>query len=97
MTAMHTPFARSTVGLSTPTPSTNPESAAMTHHHYPGNPNNGAPDACGPGAPPPEPDEGPVPARIPVDPEHDRAIDPDASRVWPRRRADREVGIALWH
>ena len=34
------------------------------------------PDEFEPGAPPVEPDEGPVPASIPDDPEHDRVVDP---------------------
>lgn len=38
---------------------------------------------------PVEPDEGPVPVRIPDDPEHDRIVDPDASTDlqarWPLR------------
>jgi hypothetical protein len=36
------------------------------------------PDEFEPGSLPVEPDEGPVPAGIPDDPEHDRVIDPEA-------------------
>jgi hypothetical protein len=37
------------------------------------------PDEFEPGAPPVEPDEGPVPASIPGDPEHERVVDPAAN------------------
>ena len=39
-------------------------------------PHKDLPEEFEPGAPPVEPDEGPVPAHIPDDPEHDRIIDP---------------------
>ena len=41
--------------------------------------NHGAPDEFEPGGPPVEPDEGPVPAPIPEDPEHERVVDPAAT------------------
>lgn len=44
-------------------------------------PDNDVPDEFEPGAPPVEPDEGPVPAFIPEDPEHERVIDPGAKRL----------------
>ncbi|WP_180130785.1 hypothetical protein [Rhodoferax sp. BLA1] len=44
-------------------------------------PDNDVPDEFEPGAPPVEPDEGPVPAFIPDDPEHERVIDPGAKRA----------------
>ena len=39
-------------------------------------PHKDLPEEFEPGAPPVEPDEGPIPAHIPDDPEHDRVIDP---------------------
>lgn len=36
------------------------------------------PDDLEPGMFPVDPDQGPVPANIPQDPEHDRVIDPEA-------------------
>lgn len=49
-----------------------------THLPQPPHPGNDVPDDFEPGAPPVEPDEGPTPAHIPDDPEHDRVIDPGA-------------------
>lgn len=49
-----------------------PEAATRKHH-----PNHDVPDELVPGAMPVEPDEGPVPAGIPDDPEDDRVIDPE--------------------
>lgn len=49
-------------------------SEANKHHH----PNTDVPAEFDPGTLPVEPDEGPIPAQIPVDPEHDRVIDPEA-------------------
>ena len=46
--------------------------------HKPHHPTRDAPDELEPGSLPVEPDEGPVPALIPDDPEHDRVIDPGA-------------------
>ena len=50
----------------------------MSHAHTskPHHPNNDVPEEFEPGAPPVEPDEGPIPPLIPDDPEHDRVIDP---------------------
>lgn len=42
----------------------------------PRHPNEDSPDENEPGSLPAEPDEGPVPAVIPEDPEHERVIDP---------------------
>ena len=41
--------------------------------------NHDVPDEFAPGVPPVEPDEGPVPARVPDDAEHDRVVDPAAN------------------
>ena len=54
---------------------------SRTHIHKPHRPNNDVPDEFEPGALPVEPDEGPVPANIPDDAEHDRAIEPTAQRA----------------
>jgi len=67
-------------------PAYNPRSSkapTMTLSHFPkpNIPNNDVPEEFEPGAPPVEPDEGPVPDHIPDDPEHDRVIDPDAIRA----------------
>lgn len=42
----------------------------------PRHPNEDDPDEFEPGPLPVEPDEGPVPAVIPEDPEHERVVDP---------------------
>lgn len=44
--------------------------------HKPHHPDNDVPDEFEPGAPPVEPDEGPVPTQVPDDPEHERVVDP---------------------
>lgn len=49
---------------------------SRAHAHKPHHPDNDVPEEFEPGAPPVEPDEGPVLPAIPDDPEHDRAIDP---------------------
>ena len=46
--------------------------------HKPYHPSQDVPDEFEPGSLPVEPDEGPVPAGIPADPEHDRVVDPEA-------------------
>jgi hypothetical protein len=45
------------------------------------------PDEDEPGALPVEPDQGAVPDHIPDDPEHDREIDPEATKAKPVRRS----------
>ena len=47
--------------------------------HKPHKPKHGhtEPDDPEPGQLPVDPDQGPVPANIPADPEHDRVIDPE--------------------
>jgi hypothetical protein len=49
---------------------------SRVHAHKPHLPDNDVPDEFEPGAPPVEPDQGPMPPAIPDDPEHDRTIDP---------------------
>ncbi len=51
-----------------------------THAHKPHVPENDVPGEPEPGTPPVEPDEGPVPAHLPGNPEHERVRDPDANR-----------------
>ena len=53
-------------------------STRTTMAHKPNYPNNDVPEEFEPGAPPVEPDEGPVPDFIPQDPEHERLVDPAA-------------------
>jgi hypothetical protein len=48
-----------------------------TTPHMPPHPNHDVPDDFEPGSIPTEPDEGPVPAIIEDDPEHDRLVDPE--------------------
>ena len=62
-----------------------------THFPKPHHPNDDVPEEFEPGAPPVEPDEGPVPALIPDDPEHDRVIDPGANPARLTQRLYREV------
>jgi hypothetical protein len=45
-------------------------------HHHPGHLQD--PDDFEPNLLPVDPDQGPVPALIPTDPEHDRMVDPEA-------------------
>lgn len=49
----------------------------LAHAHKRPLPDNDVPEEFEPGAPPVEPDEGPVPPAIPDDPEHDRVVHPD--------------------
>ena len=56
-----------------------PAQTMLTMLNYattPHSPHKDVPEEFEPGAPPVEPDEGPVPAHIADDPEHDRVIDP---------------------
>lgn len=48
-----------------------------TTAHKPLHPDHDVPDEFEPGSLPTEPDEGPVPAIIPDDPETDRLVDPE--------------------
>ncbi|MBT3068921.1 hypothetical protein [Rhodoferax sp. U11-2br] len=57
-------------------------------------PDNDVPDEFEPGAPPVEPDEGPVPAFIPDDPEHERVIDPGAKRAVLARPTNHPLEVA---
>jgi hypothetical protein len=45
--------------------------------HKPHHPGKNDADEFEPGSLPVEPDEGPVPALIPADPEHERMVDPE--------------------
>jgi hypothetical protein len=55
-----------------------PSSTGGPHkpHHHPGHTQE--PDDFEPSLLPVDPDQGPVPALIPTDPEHDRMVDPEA-------------------
>ena len=59
-------------------------------------PNDAVPEEFEPQAPRVEPDEGPVPADIPEDPEHERVIDPDADPAPLVKPARRQVEVAAW-
>lgn len=66
----------------------------MTRAHIqsPRHPNSDVPEEFEPGLPPVEPDEGPVPALIPGDTEHERDVDRGAIRTrWPARQSSQEV------
>ena len=52
-----------------------------TPMHKPRHRDRDVPDELEPGAVPVEPDEGPVPASIPDDAEHDRVIEPTAQQA----------------
>ncbi|GAB2877153.1 hypothetical protein GCM10027046_01220 [Uliginosibacterium flavum] len=60
-----------------------------THPHKRHDPKLDIDDEFEPDELPVEPDEGPVPVRIPDDPEHDRIIDPDTSTGSQARRPQR--------
>lgn len=56
---------------------------SRAHSHKPHQPSNDVPEEFEPGTTlPVEPDEGPVPAFIPEDPEHNRLVDPAATAGW---------------
>jgi hypothetical protein len=57
----------------------------------PHRPNNDVPEEFEPGAPPVEPDEGPVPTFIPDGPEHEPDIDPAAHQARLSERARRQA------
>lgn len=61
------------------------------HFHRPPHPEKDVPEEFEPGGQPVEPDEGPVPAFIPDDPEHEREIDPGA-----RQRVRIQCGSGLF-
>lgn len=65
-----------------------------THNPKPHHPNQDVPEEFEPGAPPVEPDEGPVPASIPENPEHEHVIDPGEGRPRLVRRTHRQVEVA---
>lgn len=59
--------------------------------HKPHHPNDDVPEEFEPGRPPVEPDEGPVPANIPDDPEHDRVIAPAVNLARLAQSSGRQV------
>lgn len=67
---------------------------SLTHFPKPHYPKQDLPEEFEPGAQPVEPDEGPVPASIPDDPEHERVIDPGANRVRLTLRTFRQAEVA---
>jgi hypothetical protein len=62
--------------------------------HRPPQPSHDVPDPRDPPTLPVEPDQGPVPDRIPDDPEHDRVIDPANGESLPRLQAEPARGSA---
>lgn len=58
------------------------------HAPAPHSPRHDIPDEPAPDAPPVEPDEGPVPALIPDDPENQRTVNPVSNRAAPTRHAE---------
>ncbi|PKO69814.1 MAG: hypothetical protein CVU22_03520 [Betaproteobacteria bacterium HGW-Betaproteobacteria-16] len=66
---------------------------SRTQLHKPHHPEKDVPEEFEPGAPPVEPDEGPVPAFIPEDPEHERAPNPGANETLPIQGARREIEL----
>jgi hypothetical protein len=65
------------------------------HAHKPHHPDNDVPEEFEPGAPPVEPDEGPVPAQVPDDPEHDRVVDPAANLALQAQPTRHQLEVAL--
>jgi len=65
-----------------------------TNFPKPRQPDQDVPEEFEPGAPPVEPDEGPVPAFIPDDPEHERVIDPGAKRAVLARPTSHHLEVA---
>ena len=60
----------------------------------PHRPSHDVPEERDPPALPVEPDEGPVPALIPDDPEDERVIAPAARQARPAQRTGRQVEVA---
>jgi len=69
----------------------------MSHAHLPKphHLNHDVPEEFEPGAPPVEPDEGPVPPLVPDDPEHDRVVDPAANLALQAGLTRHQVEVAL--
>jgi hypothetical protein len=61
--------------------------------HQPPHPKHDVPEDFEPGAPPIDPDEGPVPVRIPDDAEHERVIDPAAQQDPLDERIHRQLEV----
>lgn len=53
---------------------------SVAHQHKPHLPDNDVPDESEPGAPPVQPDDGPVRTPIPAYPEHDRTANPESNQ-----------------
>ena len=68
---------------------------SRAHAQQPHRPQHEVPDEFEPSLPV-EPDEGPVPAHIPDDPERDRVIDPAATPAPPGLRSLRPIAAARW-
>lgn len=62
--------------------------------HKPHSPNTDVPEEFEPTTLPIDPDEGPVPANIPDDPEHERVVDPVVYRALPTRCIRRQTKTA---
>jgi len=77
-----------------PTPPSNDLAMTPTRIPKPHPPNQDVPEELEPGAPPIEPDEGPVPAFIPEDPEHERVIDPGENRTRLAQSTLRQIEVA---
>lgn len=67
---------------------------SITHLPKPHHPNTDVPEEFEPGASPMEPDEGPVPALVPDDPEHDRVVDPAANQALQAQPTRHQVELA---
>lgn len=68
---------------------------SRAHFHKPHHPNNDVPEEFGPGAPPVDPDEGPIPAPVPEEPEYDRVINPGANRALQAQFTSHQVEVAI--
>ncbi|MDP1650853.1 MAG: hypothetical protein Q8M01_22015 [Rubrivivax sp.] len=80
-----------------PTDTPSPSKAltmALAHIHRPHHPNHDVPEEFERGAPPVEPDEGPVPAHIPDDPENEPVIAPGPNHARPAKRTRRQDEVA---
>jgi hypothetical protein len=69
--------------------------AHLHNPQHPHDPHNDPPADFEPGTLPVEPDQGPVPALIPGDHEHERTIDPAANQAGLAHRSGRHVELAF--
>lgn len=79
-----------------PTATEEDPTMSRARQHHPPQPIKDVPEEFEPGALPVEPDEGPVPALFPEDPEHERVIDPGANRARAARGTGRPGEVAGW-